>query len=807
MNNYIYVLRRKYAYSDVVKIGSTQNIKKRMSIYKTNEPKFNNDTFDLWTFEILNDDITCGELENFIYKLSKEISKPYEKYSGDGGKEFYIFTRIKELEIFFDKLKIKYIMVKQNLNEIKTTNNIINDDIVDKKVIISEDKFEKYWKIYNKNDTKNTNEKDARDYQINAISSAINYFNTNKIGKIIMPCGSGKSYVMFSIIRELKYNKYLVLVPSLYLISQIGEMFDELFTKFNYKTNMCFICSNYSAKLNKYKRFNSLDDDTINLYTKKNNKFIIISTYQSCLSMSKINFDIIMFDEAHKTTTCPKKEEDATGFNYFLLNYNKSKKLFFTATEKHFKFECNNTIINNKIIQISMNNENLYGKTIFYMSLIDGIKKNALCDYKIIVSVFNVNDASLQKDIKKINNNDFDDMNKYYVKAKALIKFINKYNVTHIITKHNKVENCNYFENILKKLCDKKYYIDTIDGTMNMTTRNNKINNFIKSKIGILCSARCLSEGVNIPIIDCVVPIDNMESSIDIIQFVGRALRLYPKKDISYVFIPMIVYDDDLINIKNDYNNLRILLRTISYHDYRIHHWISKNTLLDKEYEKSNNDDLIYFDNILEEKILDKLKNNIKINLIDDFNKFSPECFEKSREIIRNKNFINKEEYYEWCNERIDNFNIPKNPDKVYKTLGWKSWDDYLGFSWNIVHDFCIKYINLKESVIFCNKIIIYLVDKRNFYIGFTNDLEKQSSEHILTNKMNVMYVLFKNLKKKDCINIIDNIKYINNHTCLNKSNNFNRIINDNDDNYCLYVLLYYRRLRYENKYLIKYKF
>ena len=56
-----------------------------------------------------------------------------------------------------------------------------------------------------------------------------------------------------------------------------------------------------------------------------------------------------------------------------------------------------------------------------------------------------------------------------------------------------------------------------------------------------MTNARCLTEGVDVPAIDCVVFADPKQSRIDIVQAAGRALRRYPGKDYGYILLPLIV--------------------------------------------------------------------------------------------------------------------------------------------------------------------------------------------------------------------------------------------------------------------------
>ena len=66
-----------------------------------------------------------------------------------------------------------------------------------------------------------------------------------------------------------------------------------------------------------------------------------------------------------------------------------------------------------------------------------------------------------------------------------------------------------------------------------------------KGEIGLLSNARCLSEGVDVPALDGVAFIDPRSSEIDIIQSVGRAIRLSDNKTMGTIVLPVFIEQTD----------------------------------------------------------------------------------------------------------------------------------------------------------------------------------------------------------------------------------------------------------------------
>jgi len=716
-HGWIYMLIHKGC--DIIKIGSTKQIDIRISNYKTYNHDLDDSTHELYVFEILNDDITCYNIDKLIQESSKRYSNPYVKYDGTGGIEYYEFTTIDHLKNFFNLIDIKYNFSQIMIADLDLTNE--NHDLTKKEIKkvnnTQVDELQHYFDmIENHMINKAIEILTPRDYQQEAIDASILHLKTNKKGKVIIPCGGGKSLVMFEIIKNININKILVLVPSLLLLNQIGEMFDRMIKQYNSDIKMCFIGSEQTTQLNKYKLFSKSNPGTINEYHQQHQHLIMISTYQSCAILKDLQFDLIMFDEAHKTAVTHAKNEDEydnySGFNYYVSQYddNNTKKIFFTATEKFIKMNDDN---NDDLQIVSMDNENLYGKTIFNMSTLDAINKGALSDYLIKINNKCVEEYLTKSQIKMIQKKyKFDCCVEYYAKAILLLEFIEEFDITHIITKHSTIKKTKYFERILSDLTNENdVNISTIDGNMSMSKRNVITNGFKQSKVSILCSAKCMNEGVNIPIIDCVVPVDNMESSIDIVQFVGRAFRKHPNKKISYVFIPMLISEGtDIVNFKSDYNNVRVLLRALSHQDSRIVQWFN-------EYSAPHNDNAKKrLNNIIEFSTdgTNKFELDIKMKLVKDFNKCAPESFDKAKEFVKSLKFITKNEYHEWCDNRESHFNIPKNADGVYKTLGWITWSDYLSASNADKKDIEIRVQkhnkNLKNKITDINEHIKYLL-------------------------------------------------------------------------------------------------
>jgi len=110
----------------------------------------------------------------------------------------------------------------------------------------------------------------------------------------------------------------------------------------------------------------------------------------------------------------------------------------------------------------------------------------------------------------------------------------------------------------------------TVSGKMPTTKRNIIVKEFADSPKALITNARCLTEGVDVPNIDCIVFADPRKSKVDIVQALGRALRKKEGKDWGYVILP-VVYDDVTQEIDNEnFNEILAIVRGLASNDDRI---------------------------------------------------------------------------------------------------------------------------------------------------------------------------------------------------------------------------------------------
>nr|WP_310785947.1 DEAD/DEAH box helicase family protein [Fusobacterium nucleatum] len=259
-----------------------------------------------------------------------------------------------------------------------------------------------------------------RNHQKEARDSIHEYFKENDRGKLIMACGTGKTFTSLKI-AENETNKnglILFLVPS---IALLGQTLREWTNDIDKDTKLFPICICSDSKISSKKLTN---DDNITsivdlalpattdiekivnqlekIKDKKGMK-VVFSTYQSIDVIAKAQekilehdknfgeFDLIICDEAHRTTGVTLKNEDESNFVKVHSNeFIKSKKrLYMTATPRLYDDNSKSKAKESEAYLCSMDDKNLYGDEIYRIGFGKAVENNLLADYKVLILTLN----------------------------------------------------------------------------------------------------------------------------------------------------------------------------------------------------------------------------------------------------------------------------------------------------------------------------------------------------------------------------------------------------------------------------------
>ena len=442
------------------------------------------------------------------------------------------------------------------------------------------------------------------EHQQEAIDAAHAHFKSADRGKLIMACGTGKTYTSLKIAEnEVKpTGLVLFLVPSLALL---GQTLDEWTAHAAQPIRPMCVCSDAAVS----KRQKATDDggytvedlafpavtDTdeiirqfhqLDLLAKTNGGFrVVFSTYQSlpqviraqqALNREKArqaDFDLVICDEAHRTTGAAARDAKESAF--ILVHDNSklvaAKRLYMTATPRIYNDRAKDDAASEDVLLCSMDDEAVYGREFYRIGFGKAVEKGLLADYKVLVLTVPDIPKELRAAVTATNGEiRMDDAAKLVGCTNALSKICVRDSASLVAEDpapmHKAVAFCaninaskqivasfnalrdDYFKSLTPEERGARVAIeaDHVDGAMGAGLRQQKLA-WLKDVSSdtnvchVLSNVRCLSEGVDVPSLDAILFLSARNSPVDVVQSVGRVMRRAPGKKYGYVIIPVVV--------------------------------------------------------------------------------------------------------------------------------------------------------------------------------------------------------------------------------------------------------------------------
>lgn len=498
------------------------------------------------------------------------------------------------------------------------------------------------WSEYANTQTVTLTKKTLRPHQQEALDAVEAGFAEGDRGKLLMACGTGKTFTSLKIAEHLagRGKAVLYLVPSLALMSQtVTEWTADTETPL---TSVA-VCSD--IQVGKRKASDDIADleihdlafpattdakklaeklpllpDAGSSLADDESMLVVFSTYQSIQviadAQSKYSlreFDLIICDEAHRTTGAKFGDEDPSNFiKVHDQDIIKGKKrLYMTATPRIFGDGVKAKANEASVELCSMDDEAIYGDVFFQRGFGWAVENELLTDYKVIVLAVDEEmvSASVQQRLSDADSSlVLDDATKIIGCYKALTKadlrndisfdpkpmhralaFCKDIKTSKLIANefplvaaeyHESVEANKDANSISKLECD----VDHVDGTFNATSRNRLLDwlreDMDDDECRILSNARCLSEGVDVPALDAILFLHPRKSQVDVVQAVGRVMRRANDKKMGYVILPVGipagVAPEDALNDNEKYKVIWQILNALRAHDERFDSTINK---------------------------------------------------------------------------------------------------------------------------------------------------------------------------------------------------------------------------------------
>jgi len=469
--------------------------------------------------------------------------------------------------------------------------------------------------------------KSLRPHQREAVLDVLQGFQSADRGKLIMACGTGKTFTSLQIMQQLVPGNGLVLflAPSITLVSQtLREWCDQA----NPSIHAFVVCSDsqvgqeedlhtpelaYPATTDPVKIAKAIGEASTD------RRRVVFATYQSIQRVIEAqqlaglpDFDLVVCDEAHRTTGLTIEDQEDSEFvkvhRQDLLRA--KKRLYMTATPRIYSENTKTKAQEKKAVVYSMDDEAVYGPEFHVLTFGEAASRGILAEYKVILvavreeamaDLANQYNAAYKLDDKKAITSEFatriigawkglsnqeiqeidgTELTQRSANApmKRAVAFARSIKASEQLRDAfgSVVALAAQDEEVVSIEADLRH----VDGSMNMGRRTALLD-WLKDdpKAGecrVLTNARCLSEGVDVPALDAVIFFDARDSMVDIVQAVGRVMRKAEGKKFGYVILPIAIPSSEITSydtyIDRDprFKAIWKVLKALRAHDERL---------------------------------------------------------------------------------------------------------------------------------------------------------------------------------------------------------------------------------------------
>lgn len=563
---------------------------------------------------------------------------------------------------------------------------------------------------------------EPRPHQQTAIDKAIEGFQTHDRGKLIMACGTGKTFTALRLAERVAEDwggkaRILFLVPSISLLSQTLK---EWTAQGRIDMRAFAVCSD--SKVSKKAEDIAVYDLEVPVSTegadiarrfasgkRAKGLNIVFSTYQSLPAVHEAqqhgldDFDLVICDEAHRTTGITLAGEDSSNFvRVHDADYIKaSKRLYMTATPRLFDDAVKGKAAEQSAELTSMDDEGIYGPEFYRLGFGEAVDKGLLTDYKVLVMTVDESvaaNAMAHSEDNQINlslasamigawnglakrsgelqgkKGGFDENAHPMQRAVAFAKDIKTStqiaeSFPSLIRTHQELlKDKAALSDVSLTNVDLHVAAQHVDGGMNAMERGTKLS-WIESPAAedearILTNARCLSEGVDVPALDSVIFFNPRNSMVDVVQSVGRVMRKSAGKDYGYIILPVAVAQDvspsEALNDNQRFKVVWQILNALRAHDDRFNAKINSIALNGANAQEELPIDVNHVPGDKEKSDKEKLEDAERTK--------SPEAFEDSSAMTQQIALFSLEQWQEAIYTKL--------VDKVGTRTYWEDWAD-----------------------------------------------------------------------------------------------------------------------------------
>lgn len=475
---------------------------------------------------------------------------------------------------------------------------------------------------------------DLRPYQRTAIDDVKAGFETADRGRLIMACGTGKTFTSLRLTEEYvgAGGSVLFLVPSIALLSQALR---EWSNNTSVGITPLAVCSDSKASRERKASEDSSEISVVDLAlpattdpdrlaehmkearTDGEGMRVVFATYQSIDVVAQAQkiaglepFDLVVCDEAHRTTgaTLAGSEESAFVRVHDEGYLQASKRLYMTATPRIYDDASKAKAGKAQAVLASMDDEDTYGPEFYRLGFGEAVGLGMLTDYKVLILTVNqeaVNE-SMQDAFAENGELNLDDATRLVGCWNGLAKRgdsehsfgLDPQPMRRAVAFAKDIKSskrvASQFEEVVSAYVENhedeapgdvlKVEAEHVDGSMNSMERTALLD-WLKEDTEeytcrVLSNARCLSEGVDVPSLDAVMFLNPRRSVVDVVQSVGRVMRLAQGKKYGYIILPVVVpagvSPEKALDDNRNFQVVWDVLQALRAHDERFDAMVNK---------------------------------------------------------------------------------------------------------------------------------------------------------------------------------------------------------------------------------------
>ena len=467
--------------------------------------------------------------------------------------------------------------------------------------------------------------------QQEAIDNVLQGLEHHDRGRLIMACGTGKTFTALRIAERFVPDgeAILFLAPTIALVSQARR---EWLTHTTRKLDSLVVCSDpYAGGKNEQEdiRISELecpvvskpDEIAARLDAARHTK-VVFCTYQSLMRVVEAQqdhgappFALTIADEAHRTTGVLNRKREKVDFQLVhdaerLLT---GKRLYMTATPRIYTRKSKSRLAKREIEVVDMGDEATYGPQFHRLRFKTAVDDGKLSDYRVIV--LGVDQSRVTPGLRtrleglaEGNGKSQPTLNDI-TRVLGVSLAINGLSEGKGIERPDRLARTMAYANSIKRskwfteaLMDSQVKRATtrrlrgeerawsvearhLDASASALMRNQALRDLSEAgrdgTLRVVCNVKLFTEGVDVPSLNAVAFLDPRDSQVDVVQAVGRVMRRAEDKRFGYIVVPVVVRPgmdvaDALRNSPEGYHTLGKVLRALQAHDERLHEDIAR---------------------------------------------------------------------------------------------------------------------------------------------------------------------------------------------------------------------------------------